>query len=116
MKAAEINAFLAEFEIDEVALHKSTVSANRSKAMKGKPMSEEAKAKLGASVKGLKRAAGHKHSPETRAKMSAARSNNPENRARLLAWNIGRVVSQETKDKIAATMRLRRAEKLASKP
>lgn len=56
---------------------------------------------------------GHKHTPETRAKMSAARRGRPltaETRAKISATNISRTLSEETRAKMSAAA-IRRFEK-----
>ena len=84
--------------------------AKRSATMKGRkcaPRSQEHQAKLTAAAKG--RTAPNKgktHSPEAKAKMSAAnkgRPKSPETRAKVSAVHKGKTVSQETKDKMSAS-------------
>jgi hypothetical protein len=65
----------------------------------GHSHSEETKARIGNASRGNKHALGYRHSPETKARMSASRKGKPlsiEHRAAL----IGRVFSDETRDKL----------------
>lgn len=71
-----------------------------------KPFTVETRAKMSAALKGNQRALGHRHSPETIAKMSRAakeRWASSEERARLSAVLIGRRPSAETRARISAS-------------
>ena len=73
----------------------SEVKARMSKAQRGKkkqPLSDEHKFKISSTLKG--RGVGRKHSDKTRAKMSAALKGRS-------AWNKGKQLSEEHKDKIS---------------
>ncbi len=73
--------------------------AKMSAVHKGKPLSDEHRAKIGASGKG------RKNSPETKAKMSAVHKGvpkSPEHKAKLAAANTGKKASAETKAKMSA--------------
>jgi group I intron endonuclease len=82
--------------------------AKMSAAQKGKVLSAEHCAKISAAQKGRQ---GRIPSAETRAKMSTARKGvkkSDEQRQKMSAWQIGRVLSPETRAKISATKKLRR--------
>jgi len=78
----------------------ANMSAAATRRKKRKPFSAEARANMSASKMG------HKHSPETRAKISAAQQNiSPEIRAKISAAKTGQKHSAETRAKISATLR-----------
>lgn len=85
---------------------------------RGKPLSPEHRAKIGAQSRGKKPGLGHKHSPEAIAKMSASKLGNKhalgvvktaETRAKLSAAFTGRPLSEECKAKLSLAMTGRRA-------
>ena len=76
-----------------------------SAAQTGKHLSPETRTKLSAAMMGNTHGLGHRHSAETRAKMSAARSNpSAEYRAKLSAARVGLRPSPEALAKRSASM------------
>lgn len=85
---------------------------------KGSKHTPESRAKMSAAKRGKAPFAGKRHSPESKAKMSAYRTGRkrprkkpltPEHRARIAAALAGRTLSDETRAKMSAAQRRRRA-------
>ena len=90
--------------------HRAKMSASR-KGVKRKPHTAEACAKISAAMQGNTRALGFKHSAESRQNMSAAmkghkralgRVLSPETRAKIGNSNRGKIRTEETKAKLSA--------------
>tara|TARA_R110002126_G_scaffold167505_3_gene315936 strand:- start:37 stop:918 length:882 start_codon:yes stop_codon:yes gene_type:complete len=84
-------------------IHSKESIARIVKAMTGSKCSEETKAKMSAALMGNKNSLGHNHSKESIAKMKGRIVSN-ETKERMSAALKGRVVSDETKAKISASL------------
>lgn len=85
--------------------HTAEARAKTSAALMRHVVSPETRAKMSAARMGNQNALGYKHSPEARAKNSAAnrgRKKSPEHRAKMSAAHMGRKKSPETRAKMSA--------------
>lgn len=79
-------------------------------ANKGKTLSPETRAKIGASSVGNTHALGYRHTEEAKAKIVAANKGRPLSRehvAKIVAANKGRIVTEETRAKTSASLKAR---------
>jgi len=92
-----LDAWKPEYNVNKIAGRSNYTEDMRrkaSKALKGKPLSEDTKKKLSKAMIGNRNFVGHKHSEETKKKMSIAKKGK-------IAWNKGIPSSGESKRKIS---------------